>query len=882
MRATEVGHAMTSATLLGAAAVAVLMSPAWPRGDATNRATTLRVHVDFADGHPAPGARVTVAAWHEGESIGWLLREQPDADLPSSPNRVQGVTDPGGDVALVPVSSDESCAVLATSPGERALVYVRWPERSSVAIRLHAPSPLTLHVRDAQDRPVGRARIGTRSSDGSAQGGGEQTDDSGTAVLEDLDLRFGAISDDETFDVLIDLPRGRGTAAAIPLPFAGPIDLRLEIPPTGSIRVDVADRRGKRIAAAGQVTLRDISKSDFESQRRRILFSRDVSLPLESDGTLTFDRVGLDGVYRFVGSLDGLGVIETTGDGPTRPEETTTIALVVDDDSPALTGHLVDEHGEPVRKSDFDCAIVEMREGEKDSRSPLPAIRTDGDGGFTVRPNPRDLPKPGERRFLELQKLGGRWIATFPKSGYYVQQCERFAQIEIPVDATVGRRVLGKVTLRDAVPLVRGRVVDRDRRPVIGASVSIHRSREEDDPPSAPVPWPNLCGTSDAEGAFEIVGRLPDGDYSLIAMASRERWSTPRAVPGEASDVELMVEPGGSLRSPVEEIPGLEVQLRLRRHDGSRVGRWSKPIEESFRPDSYDREYFASNIRRGVVDVAIGLGRHQGPFLPIRILEEVEIPSGAQASDRRLERIEVRSAMRTARIEVTAPPDVDDLEVGQLDEHGRSVSSVSLGLARSRRMNGDEDVPIVKRQYVCGTGAGSLPPPPTLGTARFHRTAQGHGSFTWNIDLPVAGDRWSLVVFAPERALLQIRDAAGPVTRVLPDRRRVPIRMNPGLSVAECTEIRASVRLVPKGICVPEFLERADVSFDGDEATVPLLATGPNDLVFTLHSADGDTWVRRTLVVDLPDRVEQPPISIPFVRELAAELTAEIERRQSH
>src|SRR5262249_37293198 len=114
------------------------------------------------------------------------------------------------------------------------------------------------------------------------------------------------------------------------------------------------------------------------------------------------------------------------------------------------------------------------------------------------------------------------------------------------------------------------------------------------------------------------------------------------------------------------------------------------------------------------------------------------------------------------------------------------------------------------------------------------RSEQGREDVTWNIGFPVAGDRWNLIVNVRERALMQIRDAAGPVALVLPESRRVPIRMNPGLSPAEFDQVSAYVRLVPKDVTDLELFVRAEESFRSGEATVPLLASGPNALVLTL------------------------------------------------
>jgi hypothetical protein len=873
---------MSTGIHLGHAVVAIVAMLSTIRGGPPLRDSALHVHVDGADGRPAAGVHVTVAAWHEGWSLANDLAQHPGAGIPEDPSRVSGVTDRHGDVAVVPVSAEESCAVFALRDGQRSIVYAHWPDANSVSLRLHAPPTLHLSVRDPAERPVAGALIGLGSSNGSAHSCGGRTDAAGAATIVDVDLEFGAISSDESLYVMVDVPRSVGTAASIPLPFRESIDLRLEVPPTGTLRVEVADSRRDRIEAAGTILLHPVFTGGSNERDRPQLFTRDGTHALGPDGTLTLDRIALGGVYAVIADLEGLGHLEATGAGPTRRDEVATLALVVDDAAAAFTGTLVDEHDEPVRNAEFDASIVDVRTGERSASSPLPSLRTDGAGNFVVRPDFHPDSVPTERRLLELRKSGGDWIPIGSRSGIYARRCERFARVEIPVESPVARRSLGRIELLDARPLVHGRVVDRDGRPLARADVTIHRIGEGDDSVTEPVPWPDLVACSDSDGKFAIAGRLPGGEFVVIAHASGGGWSSPRTVPSDDAEVELAVEPAGSLRLVVEPLEALGLQVRMRRRDGSCVGPCGEPLDSSpAQDDTGDEIYFADHLRSGSVDVVLGLGRSRGGFLPIRSLEEVEIPPGGPASDRRLEKVDVLPALRRARLELTTPPDLRCVGIGQLDEHGRAASLVTLGLETTGRAFLESEMAVVQFRHFCGNGGVRPPPAPRFGTARFDRSVSDRGLLTWNIEFPVAGDRWDLVVDAPGRALLQIRAATGPVALAVPDLRRVPIRMDPRLSRDELERVRVDVRLVPKDVRDPEFRARAGARLDGDGATVPLLAAGPNSLIVTLRAADSDAAVERSLVVDLPERDEQPPIAIPFARELLHELDAAPRRRGS-
>jgi len=296
--------------------------------------------------------------------------------------------------------------------------------------------------------------------------------------------------------------------------------IRFEMPPTGSLVLDVFDEDGRPLDEEASVGIGVASDLDAggpanlsatEPRRRDVMFWTDLhaghlNLPhIEAGMPITVD------VDRASSEYD---LHQRTQSPPTGGQVVT--VRLVGSARPRLSARILDDRGAPVADRDLEWDVA--CEGTRHERSRLGQTKSDDGGRVSIVPDPFTI--------WRTRKQERAWIA-FALRDPATSRVTEFGEVEvsrIPNDKEeeAAVRDLGDVHLRAATTIATGVVIDDVGAPVAGVRLELKVGRSVDDPPlydfelgDEEFPDALLWSTSSADGTFEIRGDEPRGDLSI-------------------------------------------------------------------------------------------------------------------------------------------------------------------------------------------------------------------------------------------------------------------------------------------------------------------------------------------------------------------------------
>ncbi|KAA3611646.1 MAG: hypothetical protein DWQ01_06030 [Planctomycetota bacterium] len=220
---------------------------------------------------------------------------------------------------------------------------------------------------------------------------------------------------------------------------------------------------------------------------------------------------------------------EGKGLGPKLPGETSEIQLKANPTIKFL-GRILQASGETVEKGNWEADLVL---GAGRGRF---YFRTDKNGRFS-----RHFPLDPGQEFLEIQKLSlipndSRWNQSSSTNWGVLRGLGR---------VYAGEKDLGDVKLESQLPLVAGRVVDRNGNGVEGADLYLEYL-EKNTHPRLPDKWERLWNlkfnTSDQDGYFECMGESPEKPLRLNVSGRKHLLKEPLQFSAFDQNVEVVVE----------------------------------------------------------------------------------------------------------------------------------------------------------------------------------------------------------------------------------------------------------------------------------------------------------------------------------------------------
>jgi hypothetical protein len=416
---------------------------------------------------------------------------------------------------------------------------------------------------------------------------------------------------------------------------AAPERVELVLPPCGALEVVVVDRDGRTPAEPCDVQV-EIATDEFaassvgpfttESSRGRFRFS-----PVE---------VGAPLVLTAWTAL-GREFVVASHVGPDREGETASVRLVLAPE-PALVLRAVDEAGAALARCTLR-ARTRLGSAEDEFAAPqeVREIETDDDGRFRL-PFVDDALSSGGLRALELWTTRERDGAEL---GFRTVLERTFSDQDVD---------LGDAAFVPFEQWVAGRVVDDAGEAVAGAVVELYTFDAAHADVGAPSPaWIE----SDERGEFVVRGPLAPQRVRLIANRGRPRESAPVdvVVSGEprahdAHDVVLVVPRTGALAGTLlldEGVLASDLTCRWSSGGGEGVALAVHEVQ----PEAAAERGLARFAFEELPVAAGELTVLAGARVVARV-DSVEIEPGATNGDPRLQRLDLRGALRVVTVDV--------------------------------------------------------------------------------------------------------------------------------------------------------------------------------------------------------------------------------------
>jgi protocatechuate 3,4-dioxygenase beta subunit len=487
-----------------------------------------------------------------------------------------------------------------------------------------------------------------------------------------------------TLAVTFAFPHRGPVYAAFP-PDAPPHEtIRLKLPPTGRVVVELRDEDGRPIDLPAPVAL-----SFWQSPKDRadrVPPSAWVEAEAEAcQGRATFPFVGLGLQLRACADMSTLLREEwTVHAGPSEAGETVVIPLTIEGLAATVTGRFLDATGKPVADEWIDITLpahaLPFLLGRFLSQG---HVRTDTEGRFRLGfpRTPLAVPRP----VIEFRRLG--------ESPDSPDENASGAALVIPAVLPPGEFSVGDVVLRPVKDVVSGRVVDALGRPVAGEWIYAEelRARRPDREQligRPPLNWRLFARLrSDAAGRFVLrdIPRLCRYRFIIDSPGDAKNPqypSRPRVVAQGTRDLELKLLGKSAIRGSLRLPPGtprFQVAVRLHRdpsdcaegvecdefrdlmvqEDGEAMDDliWHPVRRAQVNPDG---SFAFSPVPPGPCRITIGLDGEP----PACEIAGIQVTAGRDVQDRRLQEIDLRERIRFAWIDVRGP---EGEEVKQCD-----------------------------------------------------------------------------------------------------------------------------------------------------------------------------------------------------------------------
>lgn len=400
--------------------------------------------------------------------------------------------------------------------------------------------------------------------------------------------------------------------------------IRLQLPDTGTVIVDVEDDQGR--------PLRDalLLGCDYalRQPRREGPTLASGQAQVAQDGRVIFESVGLD-LDLEIGcwSESAWSFPPVSIAGPRHAGEVVRATMRASGRHPLLRGRVVDSRGRPLRNTELQSVL---RMGDK-SWSTFHPITLDADGRFVLPLTwGRGEREPIVLELIRWDRYDGNRMPTGP-----------LATREILDDLKNAGGELGDLVLRERELRFAGRVVDDAGAPVAGAEIRIvsleDRARGEPERSSTP-----LFAISDAAGRFACRGELAGTSAELHVSAAGHGFAVfgPRR-PGEL-DLELVLPRGGEIRGRLlldEGVRGDEIWIIA---EPSHQGRITQTQPSS------DGTFSLQGVSPGLREVSI-TWHHR---FELDRVSGIEVCSARAASDPRLQALDLRGRMAVLELQI--------------------------------------------------------------------------------------------------------------------------------------------------------------------------------------------------------------------------------------
>ncbi len=421
------------------------------------------------------------------------------------------------------------------------------------------------------------------------------------------------------------------TGMSIDLDQLPPESLRLQIPPTGSVALEVIDKRESQSGAFLTTSLLSTIAT-----AREVLSAQAASAigfeeqPAQRGMRVVFPFVGLGGRLRTAPQALGRqpDAIQIEVVGPRSAGEEVLVRVSLPAPGPLLRARVLDDAGRPLRRRHVSAhlAIGDERTARTDT--------TDGDGELWLPIGARFVGQP-----VQSVQLEGLRAAYWGASG-------RMVRVE-PSGITVGGIThLGDLTLHEAPRIASGRVVDDIGRPVDEVGLDVYPVMvpgESKRPIALPVSVrlrPN--------GAFEIRGFVRDEELE-IRREGRDDFE-PESVrfrPG-VDDLRIVLRRVCFvLVELVHDLPFEQIVL-LRLHAVNVANQAEHTQSVSVPIDAQRARLVLGQLPIGRYSIQVRLPHDP---VPLAVVDGVEVTRGI-ANDPRLREVDMRGRVRVVHVQV--------------------------------------------------------------------------------------------------------------------------------------------------------------------------------------------------------------------------------------
>jgi hypothetical protein len=603
-------------------------------------------------GEPLAGVEVVALAlsssdWSIGGTHGPLLTSDLEGYL-AEHGRKQ-LTDAQG-IALVP-EPDETLVVCARKDALWGWTSFERGASEPAVLELAPTHDLDVLVRGADGTPQAGARVQLTRLEDPNSSWVAATGAEGTLRVRNVEALFAdqglepgqlaRIALLEPFETLIERwidPR------ALP---SGPIELVL--PASGALHVRVVGKPGVPLRVDGQLKLRWTARP-AAVQSTLPLDEPEIEVPLV-DGEARIAHVALGGRLMLVVDFGANCSIFREVESPRQAGEELQVELAFDPRHALLVLPIVDEAGQPLASREFELARYDLRpDRTRLFAATRQRVRTDAQGLVRlVLPTESHIDTGGE----PSERIGWLWLA---RPGLPALAAE--VDLRGPFEAGLNERP--PLVLKPDAPLVQGRVIDEQQRPLPNVTVALNRIAL-----GSPGEIPGLAPVrTDAAGEFEFHGPCLSFDLQLEAFAADHRVAPDEKLPlfrcGTSPSFEIRMQLVGRLRGRVLADPAVgagDLALRLERAGAAQGARELRRIGNGFAIE-FD------GLAEGEYTLVASSPRDQQAFATVAGLA---VKPGETCRDARIDPLDLRGHIPTEA------PEGPSVAIRVLDESGREL-----------------------------------------------------------------------------------------------------------------------------------------------------------------------------------------------------------------
>jgi len=601
-------------------------APAPTRDDGSGSAAPERTRevevVDARSGRPVPDALLWIGP--KNRRLHVLQEVRGPEPAPDARTDARGL-------ARIPEVDPGELAVLAQAAQRAGFVVVpAWKEgQGRTRLELHPDWELVAEVVHADGTPAEGVPVAVSLTTVSGgQGSSYSTDASGRVRLAHVGLEC-LLFEARRLDLWPELPLREMDRRSVDLDAPPRAPVRFQLPALGSVQVRVEDLEGQPARNGTSVHLRLVppgASRDASPLRRQ----EDVSVHARTrDGWALFPQVepGMELEVR----VDPSGGLSQRAyfPGPARPGERAEYTVVLGSDHPILEFRALDPQGVPMAGESLQVGVEMSTGGLSSSRSVT--VVTDGEGRFR----------------LDLEQLSGN---DSRRLRAHAREESLLAELALDRSFPTGLVPQGDLRFQEAPLIVAGSVRDEAGQPVRRANVTVRFGVSA----GRPDRWNWIRSRilqSDEAGEFRLVGAA-SGERLELQASTTGRKSAAREVPFGAIGVQLVLEGTGQIAGSVrtdERVP--EKQLFVRAGPEGAVDARGQPSWLHSARIPGDGAFTLGDLPAGTYRVAVCVGNQS----PIEVVTGVEVRSGAETRDARLDPLDLRGRLWVFELRLEAP-----------------------------------------------------------------------------------------------------------------------------------------------------------------------------------------------------------------------------------